>query len=369
MSLQSALAEITMTVRHPTARLLAYRQAGLALIGVPPCHVPEEILWATGALPVGLWGTEQKVVRAKEYFPSFFCSLLTTDLEMLLNGTLDILDGMVLTGLCDSLKSFSQNVMQAKPSLKVFPLLLPQGEENKASLAYLKSQLIAFAEQLSCVTGKTMTEESLNEAIRLYQQLHQEQRRFVTLAGSHSKTISALTRCDVLKSSSFLSPMDALGLLMEIDEALALLPKESCNVKVVTSGIFFDSRETLAMLDKNGIAIVQDRILYEYGRYGKETPTADLDGLCQRHYSFHSCLFSQSLSFRLAELDKAIKESHPDAVLFLLTKFCDPEEYDYPVLKKHVEAAGLPFLTLEVDQGGESLGQNQTILDALGEMV
>src|SRR3712207_7513847 len=40
-----------------------------------------------------------------------------------------------------------------------------------------------------------------------------------------------------------------------------------------------------------------------------------------------------------------------DGAIYALMKFCDPEEYDYPVFKKDLEEAGLPHLLIEIEQG------------------
>ncbi|MFR4807757.1 MAG: 2-hydroxyacyl-CoA dehydratase [Peptostreptococcus anaerobius] len=41
-------------------------------------------------------------------------------------------------------------------------------------------------------------------------------------------------------------------------------------------------------------------------------------------------------------------------------KFCDPEEYDYPIFKKDMEEDGLPHLLIEIEQGTTSIEQLRT---------
>jgi len=52
-----------------------------------------------------------------------------------------------------------------------------------------------------------------------------------------------------------------------------------------------------------------------------------------------------------------------------MMKFCDPEEFDYPVYKAQLEAAGIPILYLEVDQQMESFEQIRTRIQSFAEMV
>ena len=60
-------------------------------------------------MPFGVWGMVGPAVEAKKYFPPFFCSICQMTLEMGLTGKLDKLSGMMITGLCDNLRPFSQN--------------------------------------------------------------------------------------------------------------------------------------------------------------------------------------------------------------------------------------------------------------------
>ena len=46
---------------------------------------------------------------------------------------------------------------------------------------------------------------------------------------------------------------------------------------------------------------------------------------------------------------KLAKDYNARAAVFLQQKFCDPHEGDYPNLKAHLEANGIPTLFLEFD--------------------
>jgi benzoyl-CoA reductase/2-hydroxyglutaryl-CoA dehydratase subunit BcrC/BadD/HgdB len=50
-------------------------------------------------------------------------------------------------------------------------------------------------------------------------------------------------------------------------------------------------------------------------------------------------------------------------------KFCDPEEYDYPFIKKDLDEAGIPHLYMEIEQQMESSEQVQTRLQAFAELL
>ena len=52
-----------------------------------------------------------------------------------------------------------------------------------------------------------------------------------------------------------------------------------------------------------------------------------------------------------------------------MMKFCDPEEFDYPIYKKELDDAGIPILYLEVDQQIDSFEQLRTRIQSYAEMI
>ena len=63
------------------------------------------------------------------------------------------------------------------------------------------------------------------------------------------------------------------------------------------------------------------------------------------------------------------KESGAAGVLVILTKFCDPEEFDYPLIKKACEAADIPVLMVEVDRQMSNYEQARTLLEGFRDML
>ncbi len=45
-----------------------------------------------------------------------------------------------------------------------------------------------------------------------------------------------------------------------------------------------------------------------------------------------------------------VKNTGADGVVYLLTKFCDPEEFDAPIVKKFLDREGIPSIIIEIDQ-------------------
>ncbi len=64
-----------------------------------------------------------------------------------------------------------------------------------------------------------------------------------------------------------------------------------------------------------------------------------------------------------------VKNKDADGVVFCMMKFCDPEEYDYPVVKSDIEASNIPTLYIEIDQQTSNNEQVRTRVQAFTEML
>ena len=96
MSIEAIVKEFSAVATNPKGQLKAYKDAGKKCIGVMPYYAPEELVYAAGMMPFGMWGSNSKTIqRAKEYCATFYCTIAQLDLEMLLDGTMDLLDGVI----------------------------------------------------------------------------------------------------------------------------------------------------------------------------------------------------------------------------------------------------------------------------------
>ena len=74
------------------------------IVGYFCSYVPEEIIWAAGALPYRILGGGQTTARADAHLQAYSCSLIRGALDDALAGRLDFLDGTVFPHTCDSIQ-------------------------------------------------------------------------------------------------------------------------------------------------------------------------------------------------------------------------------------------------------------------------
>ena len=142
MSFDAILNDLMKISQTPKAQLAKYKAEGKKVIGVLPYYAPEELVYAAGMVPMGIWGSNTKTIsRAREYCATFYCTIAQLALEMLLDGTMDQLDGIITPTICDTLRPMSQNFRVAMgDKLPVIFLAHPQNRFDANGLTFCVSQ-------------------------------------------------------------------------------------------------------------------------------------------------------------------------------------------------------------------------------------
>ena len=216
MSTEVLLKEFKEVSEHPHIVLSEYKKQGKKVIGVLPYYAPVELVVAAGMVPMGIWGSNNKTISmAKEYCATFYCTIAQLALEMLLDGTMDGLDGLITPTICDTLRPMSQNFRVAmSDKMPVIFLAHPQNRFDANGLQFCVAQYTSIKKQLEAIAGHEITGEAIQDAIRVYNRSRAARRKFVKLAAAHADVITPTRRSAVLKAAWFL-PKDVYTAQLE----------------------------------------------------------------------------------------------------------------------------------------------------------
>ena len=378
MSIELLLNDFKAVAEHPHRQADAYKAQGKKIIGVLPYYAPEELVYAAGMVPMGIWGSNNKnISRAKEYCATFYCTIAQLALEMLLDGTLDVLDGLITPTICDTLRPMSQNFRVAmEGKLPCIFLAHPQHRKPAFGLQFTVDQYMHVKAELEKISGAAITDDALRQAIKVMNRSRAARREFVKLASEHCDVITAVKRSAVLRAAWFMEPAVFAEKLETLNAELAKLPAANwTGKKVVTSGIICDNPKLMQILDDNKIAIAADDVanesrpcLVDAAETGdpmmalaQQFADQDYDVLL---YDEHS-----SQNRRADFIVKMVKDSGAQGLVLFMQQFCDPEEMEYPYLKKALNAAGIPHVKLGVDQQMRDFGQASTALEGFADVL
>jgi len=378
MSIDAMLKDFQQVSQHPLRTLSEYKKQGKKVIGMLPYYAPAELVLAAGMVPMGIWGSNCKTIsHAKEYCATFYCTVAQLALEMLLDGTMDQLDGIITPTICDTLRPMSQNIRVAmSEKLPCIFLAHPQYRRPAFGLQFTVDQYTHIRGELEKIAGKPISDESIREAIRVMNRSRAARREFVKLAGVHCDAVSAVNRSAVLRSAWFFEPEVYAEKLEKLNAQLSALPVPHWKgKKIVTSGIICDNPKLLQIFDDNHIAIAADDVAQESRSFRVDaSEEGDPMMALARQFAdqdYDVLLFDeQSNQNRRGDfVANLVKESGAQGLVLFMQQFCDPEEMEYPYLKKALDKAGVPHVKLGVDQQMRDFGQASTAIQAFADVL
>ncbi len=366
----SAFEEIARHPQHSVKETM--KATGKRAVGCFPYYTPEEIVYAAGLLPVGLWGGQEELKHSDRYLQSFCCSIMRENLELGMKGTYDLLAAIIIPAYCDTLKCMNENWKVAVPNPPLISMVYPQNRKIRAGIEYLIAEFKRVQGELEVIAGKKITEDELAESLEIYEEYRKTMLQFTALAKQYPKTLHARSRHLIIKAGYFMDKKDYTAKIRELMEALKLLAEEDFEgIKVVVTGILAEPEALLDAFVENHIAFAADDLAQESRQFRTLISKGDtvLEKLAYR-ISEQSCsLLYDEAKTRGQLLIDLVRESNADGVVISMMKFCDPEEFDYPIFKKELEAAGIPMLYLEIEQKMDSSEQIRTRIQSFAEMI
>lgn len=358
----------------PLKQLDKYTDEGKKVIGCAPVYAPEELVYAAGMIPMGIWGAEGEVTLAKEYFPAFYAAPILRLMDLGLEGKLNKMSGMIIPGLSDGLKGLSQNWKRAVKDVPLLYIGYGQNRKIKAGIDYNEKQYLKLKKQLEEISGNKIEDAKVEEAIVLYNKHRKALQEFNELASKHLNTVTPTLRARVLTSAFHFDKAEHLAIVEEINNILKDMPEEKFEgKKIVTTGLLADSPEVLKILEGYKLAIVDDNVNQESGQFdylvdeGTGNPVralakwiSDIEG---------STLLYDPEKLRGKIIIDKVKKHDANGVLYLLTKFSDSEEFDYPIIRKELDDAGIRNILVEVDQQMTNFEQAKTALQTFADMI
>jgi len=356
---------------HPKEAIEQYtKETGKGAVGIIYVYGPEEIIHAAGYLPVGLWGGHLPISKARAYLPSFACSLMQSVMELECGGAYDNLAAVLFCVPCDTLRTTSQLWKGKAPSIT---FTHPQNRKIAAANDFLVAEYDLVRSKLEKILNTKISDESIEKSIEVYNDNRRAMRDFCDVAADHPDIIDPIKRHAVIKSRFFMDKAKHTGLVKEL---VAELKKQPVNTwkgkKVVLTGIMAEPDGFLEEIKKNGFAVVADDLAQESRQFRHDVPSgrSPLYRLAKWWQDLDGCsLATDPAKPRGKMLIDLVNEREADGVVICMMKFCDPEEFDYPIYYPQLQQAGIRNVAVEVDLESTSFEQVSTRLETFAELL
>lgn len=375
MAVHTLIEQLTDPAKNPKEAVIkGIKRTGKEAVGCFLGFAPEELIYAAGLFPVGIWGEETELNQVYKYLPAFFCAPIMRTLEAAARGAYTgILKAMVMPVYCDALRSAGQNLKIMAPDLPMIPIVYPANRKRESGIKFLAAEYGQARKRLEELTGREITESSLEDAFLLYNHVRAAVRSFLREAKEHPQTITPLIRHQIVKSSYYMDKKEYLCQIEELTNQLRQFPKEAWTGKrVILAGILLDSEELLKEMERQKIAVISDYLLQESLQFQIDTPEKEpgrttLFRLASRFADVQYCsVAADPQKLRIERLKREAEEMGAE-IIVCIPSFCDPEEFDYPLLKKALDEAGILHICLEFHTAS-SIGQAITKLQTFAEL-
>ena len=366
---QDTLKKFHEAAASPRAQMEKYMAEGKKIVLTAPVYTPEEIIHSMGFVPMGAWGADMELNRAKEYCPAFLCSIVQSILELGIRGAYKGASAIVIPSLCDTLKSLGENWKYAVEDIKFIPMTYPQNRKPDYGIAFTKAGYERVIRDLEALGGR-FDEAELAESIKVYNAHNAVMRKIDETLAVHPE-IKASDRSDIFRSAFFMTKEEHTALC---EELLAELGEGegTGRLPVLVSGILTDAPQLNQIFDDFGMHIVADDVAAQSRQYRTDAAEAGsaLDALAVKFANMDNCsVLYNAEKPRVKWIVDTAKARGAKGVIVVLTKFCDPEEFDYVMIKKACEAADLPLALVEVDRQMVHFEQVRTNLETFRDML
>ena len=340
------------------------------------CYAPEEIITAAGMAPfriraTGSTGTE----LADAYLTSINCSFCRHAFNMGLQGVYDFLECALWLNNCDHIRRIYDNWWRKVDTPLAHMMSLPKMQADK-QVEWWREELVNFKEALEKHLGITITDDKLQEAIKLHNETRRLLRRLYDLRKKDAPPITGADSLAVVVASTSMPRAEFNKMLAELLEEL----KEAEGIKdykfrlMLVSSIM-DDPHFIEIIEDLGGLVVTDSACYGTRTFWVEVDEKNKDPLGSlARYAIQekpSCP-RMFLDFpqRSEYIQKMVKDFKVDGIIALRMVYCDLWAGELFMQEKVLDKADIPVLHMdrEYTMAG-TVGQVRTRAQAFIESI
>lgn len=368
---QAFLKHIEDIARDPLGQIEKYKNKDRRIVGYLCSYVPEEILYASGLLPVRLLGRATRITQADKYLQTYCCSQVRAFLEDYLNNDYRLLEGVLFAQTCDTMQSFYDIFRKNNPDTFMFNMNFPCKVEGEAPFKYAMAELERVRAETAKHTGAPYTREAFIDAVRTYNRNRELLDRLYAVHAADPGAFPSVALLHAVLASMFTDKADINPRLEKFLGGFnGAAPAQSNRKKLLLIGSVNVNEDVYNLADEYGACIVDDDICTGRRYFDGRVEQPSEEALVRRYFLRPHCPAKHRTTTARGEYVTALAKKHgAHGVVFLYLKFCDPHAFDYPYIRDMLEKQGVRSLHLEVEQSSAPSGQVRTKLQAFIEML
>ncbi len=344
--------------------------------------VPEEIVLAADAIPVGLCaGTQFSVPIAEEILPRNTCALIKSSFGFKLGRICPYVQtSHLIVGetTCDGKKKMFEILAEYHP---VHIMEVPN-KKSQSSRDLWRGEVAAFKGVIEKLTGNEVTGEGLaratklvNERRRALQRLYNtRQVRPVPISGKDALLVTQVSFYDDV--ARCVQQVNAL--CDEVEGRIAagegVFPADAPRILISGSPMAIPNWKLHHLLETAGAVVVCEesctgtRAFSDLVAENGGTVQEQLRAIADRYMQIHCACFTPN-DERLDDIVRLAREYQADGVVHYNLQFCHTYANEAVKVERALAEEGIPLLRIETDYSDEDAGQLRARVDAFLEMI
>jgi benzoyl-CoA reductase subunit C len=308
---------------------------------------------------------------ADAYLPNNSCSFARSCFNAALRGDYDYLDGFVESNSCDNRGKIFDMWKNYVKVPNVYFINTPHTNTEKVH-EFFYQEVVKFKEWLEKTFGTTVSDESLKNAIEVYNENRLLLKKVYDLRMKNPPLISGVEALETSLSSTVMPKEEHNKLLKQLlheASSRSKLPKEG--VRLLLTGSVMDNTELLKIIEAVGGSVVADdwctgsRYFWNLA----DTRGNPILAIARRYLDKIPSSFMYNHEERFKHVVEMAKRYDVEAAIIFVLKFCDTQMFDAPLLRDELKALDLPVLYLEWEHSMSGMAGLKTRIEAFIEMV
>lgn len=344
---------------HGYAKSLKEKDRPLA--GYMCTHVPEEILYAAGLVPVRILSSHESQAMTRSYIHETYCSFSHDCAYQGLQQNYDYLDLIAHSSSCIHMaEAFNVWVRFAGFQEKSFLMTYPHIIHTKQAGGLMVESYSEFKHFVEKFTKKSITDDDIERAIKVYNHTRRLLKQLWGFLRRDNPPIAGPDVATATLASQVMDKQECNRMLEELIQHLEAEPGEgSAGVRLMVTGGACDDLRIFDLLEDldycTNLIFIDSCTAARYFWFEvPEDRNNKLEALAEGYISRIPCPSKDTVpgtgeKKRFRYIQQFIEEFRPDGVVMLYQRFCSPQSMDIQALKPILKKRGIPFTELELD--------------------
>ena len=373
--------ELSLHLENRLTQLKEAKEKGAKVVGYfPGSYVPEEIIYAAGAVPICFASASSRHANAALVeVPDVICPFARAQIGQKLLKTDEyygMADLVIAPLTCVHMKEAAE-IWEYYGAAEIFKLGVPHQSDSDFGLEYYIDRLQVLKERLQNVTGNVITDERLEDAIDLYNRIRESLRNIASLRRISHPPISSIDFIKLNHASFFADPefyADTLDSAYE-QPKMKQQPEriDSPRLMLIGPNISYGDYSIIELVESSGGSIVAEEIFEGMRQYSQNIKKNDdlVRSLAMGYLRGRvpSALMRNSVAIRFAYVMKLIKEYGIQGVIWYQLANCEVYDAESYFFAQKITEHNIPIIVLESDYEAAGLRQLRLRIEAFLEQI